>query len=98
MENNVLKFIQIKMIGSDIMLVCLECHAIFEEAEQWVERHGLDTPPYEVTYGCPYCGGAYVEAYKCDNCDEWITGDYIKINCDRYCEECYTVYELGYED
>lgn len=79
------------------MFVCLECHEIFEEPKQWVDRHGLDTPPYEVTYGCPYCGGTYSKAYQCYNCDEWITDDYIKVDDNRYCDECYCEFTLGCE-
>lgn len=39
------------------MLVCAECGHLFEEPRRVVDRHGLDTPPYEVTYVCPSCYG-----------------------------------------
>jgi hypothetical protein len=79
-------------------LICVECGCLFENARQYIETHGLDTPPYESYAGCPYCGGAFTETYKCDACNEWIVGQYIKLNSgERICEECYTTYELGEE-
>lgn len=33
----------------------------FERPERYVERHNLDTPPYEEFYGCPVCAGAFEE-------------------------------------
>lgn len=98
MENNVLKFVQIKMIGCDMMFVCLDCHSIFQEPKHYTETHGLSSPPYEELDGCPYCGGAYANAYKCCNCAEWITDDYIKVDGERYCDECYCEFTLGCED
>ena len=81
------------------MFVCIECGHIFEEPQRWEETHGLDCGPYEQFSGCNICGGAYTEAYKCDSCNEWITTErYSKTkNGDRYCEECFTVFELGDE-
>lgn len=79
------------------MYVCLDCQAIFQNPEKWVETHGLSSPPYECRTGCPHCHGAYTETYKCDCCDEWIEGEYIKIDGDRYCEHCYDKYEIGEE-
>jgi hypothetical protein len=85
------------MIGVEIMYVCLECHTVFEDPKSWVETHGLDCGPYEQWSGCPHCGSAYTEAHRCSCCTEWIDGDYIKINDNRYCENCYDKYELGEE-
>ena len=80
------------------MFVCLDCGYTFEYTRHYVETHGLDAPPYEEWDGCPSCGGAYTEAQKCDECGEWITSSYIKLHSGkRFCEECYTVYELGEE-
>lgn len=39
--------------------VCLECEKHFHSPRHYIEKHGLDTPPYEEWYGCPYCSGAY---------------------------------------
>ena len=77
--------------------VCLDCGYVFDKPIVWVEKHGLDTPPYEQFNGCPKCGGAYTEAHKCDCCNEWITDDYIKVGDKRYCDNCYCHYELGEE-
>lgn len=79
--------------------ICLDCLETFEHPKQYIETHGLDSPPYEVLYGCPYCGGDYARAYKCDECDHWITGEYIKTaSGQRICESCYRVMDLGDEN
>ena len=86
------------MIGDEIMFVCLECGHVFSEPDCWEETHGLDYGPYESWSGCPSCHGGYIEAFKCDCCDEWIDGPYIKLESDeRICQYCYTNYELGDE-
>lgn len=80
------------------MYICLDCFRCFDEPQYWKETHGLDSPPYEQMSGCQFCGGAYVEAYECDCCGEWIRGDYIKTdNGERYCENCIRHYALGEE-
>lgn len=72
------------------MYVCLECGRLFEEPKRYIETHGLDSPPYEASKGCPDCGGAYVETAECDMCGEWITGDYIELSDGKVvCENCY---------
>ena len=80
------------------MFVCIECGAIFENPKEWQETHGLDSGPYEGFSSCPYCGGNYTEAFRCDTCGDWITDGYIKIGNDRYCQDCYEFRELGDED
>lgn len=35
------------------MWICLECGHVFEQPAEFVERHGLDRPPYERITGCP---------------------------------------------
>ena len=37
------------------MYVCKECGHLFEEPRKMVERHGLDSPPYEEFNVCPSC-------------------------------------------
>ena len=37
------------------MLICVDCGSLFEQARTIVERHGLDTPPYEELRACPRC-------------------------------------------
>ena len=80
------------------MFVCIDCGEVFEESKHWQERHGLDTPPYEEWTGCPQCGGSYTIAYRCDDCGEWITDEYIKIDDARYCSNCYQITDLGDEE
>lgn len=80
------------------MFTCLDCGYTFQRPSHYIEKHGLDTPPYDEYEACPDCGGNYVEALACDGCGEWITGTYVKINQERYCENCYCEMEFGDED
>ena len=68
-----------------MMYRCLECGNLFEEGEQaeWVETHGLDTPPYEELSGCPICKGGYEEVEPCKIC-----GSYAEEMQGDYCKEC----------
>ena len=85
-------------VGENIMYICLECFRTFETPQHYVETHGFDTPPYEEWNGCPYCGGSYTKAIRCDCCEEWIRGAYIKTrDMACYCEDCYIEYEIGDE-
>lgn len=78
------------------MFICLDCGCIFNEPKHWIETHGLDSPPYEEWDGCPSCGGTYTETHKCDNCGDWINGEYVKLkNGDSFCENCYEIREIG---
>ena len=78
--------------------ICMDCGEVFSEPMECFETHGLSAPPYEELSLCPYCGGDYTQAHKCDACGEYIDGQYIKLwNGERFCEECYTIYELGEE-
>ena len=78
------------------MYVCLECGEIFDEPDTWSEYH-----PYgegyaeELWSGCPSCNGAYVEAFKCDCCDEWINDDYFEVEDKKYCKDCCQLVKLG---
>lgn len=77
---------------SNPYFVCVECGCVFQEPKHYIETHGLDTPPYEHFTVCPHCGGAFVEAHRCDCCGEFITADYVVVqDGKRYCEECYSV-------
>lgn len=75
------------------MLICLECQCVFDQPKRLVERHGLDTPPYEEYDACPYCFSADIHpAAPCDICGTWLTGGYIKtLDGQRICEDCYTL-------
>lgn len=80
------------------MYFCLDCGHMFEEPEHFIDTHGLDAPPYEERDGCPECGGAYTRTYECGCCGRYIACNYVKVDGERYCDECYRVYELGDED
>lgn len=74
------------------MYLCLDCGSLFSDTRKYIEKHGLDCPPYEETIGCPSCGGAYVETVTCSSCDNYITGDYVETaDGNVYCEDCYTI-------
>lgn len=82
------------------MFVCLECRKVFTSPIRWKEDRGecFGFPSYEEYWGSPCCHSNYTEAYECDCCGKWITGDYIKTdNGERYCENCIVHYELGEE-
>lgn len=78
------------------MFICLDCGCVFDEPKHWIETHGLDSPLYEEWDGCPFCGGAYAETYKCDGCNDWLCGTYAETkNGNKYCENCYEIREVG---
>lgn len=78
------------------MFICLDCGCVFDEPKHWIETHGLDSLPYEEWDGCPSCGGAYAETYKCDGCNDWLCGTYVEVeNGNKYCENCYEIREVG---
>ena len=78
------------------MHICLDCGILFENPKHHTETHGLDSPPYETWSGCPECGGTYVETARCDDCGEWITGEFVELNGgQRICEQCYTVKDVA---
>jgi hypothetical protein len=81
-----------------ILFACCECGSTFEEPKIWEETHGFDYGPYEKWSGCPYCGSDYAKAHQCDCCGKYITDTYIKVEHQRYCQDCYQAYELGDED
>ena len=37
------------------MYICKDCKNLFENAQKFLERHNLDTPPYEEISVCPHC-------------------------------------------
>ena len=82
------------------MWICLECGEVFEDPIRWTEDRGeyFGASAYEEFEGSPCCYGNYTEAYRCDECDEWITDEYIKVGDKRYCQECCRTYELGEEE
>lgn len=80
------------------MFICLDCGSTFTHPQHFIERHGFDYGPFEERDGCPKCGGACTEAYKCDCCGNFIDDTYIKTDDgNRYCLDCYQVIHLGDE-
>ena len=81
------------------MYICLDCGYLFNEAKPYVEKHGLDTPPYEHLKGCPNClSGSYVETPKCDICGTYATNRYIVTKEGQVvCDQCYKQYQIGEE-
>lgn len=76
--------------------VCLNCGSVFSDPKRFVERHGLENPPYEEFEGCPEYGGGYVPAFTCDCCGEVITDEYMETDDGkRYCFNCYHIKSLG---
>jgi hypothetical protein len=83
--------------------ICLECGHVFDEEDiaTWEENRGeyWGVMCSETVSGCPNCYGSYAKTYKCNCCDTWIDGEYIKLKSgERVCENCYITYELGEED
>jgi len=71
--------------------VCVECGCQFDQPKRCVEKHGLDTPPYEIYDCCPECGGTYIDVIYCDSCGDPIVGDYIVLKSgEQYCDNCFT--------
>ena len=78
------------------MLVCKECGEVFEDPNEYVNRHVPENYLYNEHYtGCPYCGGAYVEAQICDCCGDYITGDFVVIDDQVYCDNCFTLHNIS---
>ena len=82
-------------------LICLNCGHLFDEEDvvTWQEGRGefWGRPCYEKMCGCPICREDYVETYRCACCNEWISGEYIKLSDgDRICENCYDTYTIPY--
>lgn len=83
------------------MFVCLDCGCTFEKPIRWKEDRGecFGFPSYEEISGSPCCKSNYTESHRCNCCDEWIDDIYIKTDDgNRYCLDCYQVYQLGDED
>ena len=78
------------------MYICLDCGNIFENPRKYVEKHGLDSPPYEELVGCPLCSGAYAETFKCDGCGKWIDGEFVEIlpSHEVYCDGCFDLKDI----
>ncbi len=72
------------------MFVCLDCDYLFEEPGMYNTNDDCDYSSYETCNGCPNCGGAYIETFRCGQCGEWIVGDYAELDDGTpICAECY---------
>ena len=77
------------------MYLCLDCGGIFETPGEYIESHGLDSPPYETLLCCPYCDGDYVETVRCAQCDEWIEGKYVELDDGTMiCDNCFILKDV----
>lgn len=79
------------------MYFCLSCNESFEQADSYIESHGLDTPPYENILCCPYCKNTDIaETKPCDICGKAISGEYIYIESEgkNICNGCYQEKEI----
>lgn len=74
------------------MYYCFHCQNTFDNPEIATDYVTNDPYPMGPTIlVCPYCGwDESAEAIKCNGCDEYIEGEFIK-TCDNqyYCENCY---------
>lgn len=78
------------------MYYCLNCGFLFIKPKHYIEKHGLETPPYEEWYGCPSCSGNFIEALKCDGCGNYITTEeFCVIGDDKFCEHCFQIKKIG---
>lgn len=48
------------------MYRCNDCNLCFDQPKRYIDRHGLDCPPYEHHMGCPSCGGDDYDVLKED--------------------------------
>lgn len=49
------------------MYICESCKCEFDEFDFVIEKHGLDTPPYETIAVCPHCGADNYEELEEDD-------------------------------
>ena len=78
------------------LYICTDCGATFDEPKEIVEKHGLETPPYEKLLVCPEClSSDYDTAVVCGSCQKEVpsTGCYF-VNNQHYCKTCFTHLEL----
>lgn len=76
--------------------VCLDCYKLFEEPQHYYEdfEHFGNLGRQEFD-ACPFCGGTYQKAFKCDMCNNYIQDRYIEIIDGTFvCFDCYTIRDL----
>jgi hypothetical protein len=67
------------------MYICLNCGFVFERPGKWLQKHGLQTPPYEMLLCCPICGGDFDLAQDCAVCGKKAAQDLCE---DGLCPDC----------
>ena len=50
------------------MFICCECQGEFESPNKIIEKHSLDTGPYEVGFVCPYCNSSNFKTKAYTHC------------------------------
>lgn len=70
------------------MYYCQDCEKKFNYLKREEEKHGLSSPPYEVFYVCPYCGGSRIQKIeprycKCCGARMYGSGDYCSASCKK---------------
>lgn len=72
------------------MYVCLGCYSTFENPLEYKEDHG------ETFYICPNCEDTdFKETFMCDCCGEYVNGEYVEIDQNKYCENCFLVKDIA---
>ena len=67
------------------MYECQDCGRRFERAEEYFEKHGLDTPPFERRWCCPICGSENFR--ECVGCYCRGCGRRLAPGAGSYCSE-----------
>ena len=65
------------------MYYCRDCGATFEKPKSYIERHNLDTPPYESFKICPVCNSNSIFEKNLTHCR--CCGAKLKKNDSEYC-------------
>lgn len=67
--------------------ICKDCKVSFEDPSEHLEKHGLDSPPYEKFATCPSCGSTnFAEAVECAKCCNVFPAD--ELSGDDLCPAC----------
>lgn len=67
------------------MFYCVDCGHNFEKPKKSLERHNLNTPPFEKIYICPKCNSNNIKEKSIRYCR--YCGRTLKYNTDKYCND-----------
>lgn len=71
------------------MYICLKCKRLFEEPDVWREPHS------ELFAGSSCCQDDFIEAFRCVDCNRYITDNYIELSDgSKFCLDCASQKEL----